>query len=248
MKKILSTQRFERVDDYYHNTIIPEITNTQPIDLLHHPGAYLGLVTIAKYQCITDCYMRVRHLSGNCADVGTWMGSTFLYVAKLVKLWEPYSYSCCHAFDWFRGMDIATGPDCHKSWNGTCKGSYENLIHLTTLQKLDDVAIIHKLDLIAESEKFFDDNPHMRFKLIYFDCGAKEVLETAMPLFWERLVPCGIMMLDHYGLEPSPYEADIVDEITGGAIIHQYPIARQPSGYVIKGEGGAAKKKEREAP
>ena len=44
-------------------------------------------------------------LRGNCCDVGTWKGSSFLFIAKLIKIFEPYSKTKIYGFDWFKGQN-----------------------------------------------------------------------------------------------------------------------------------------------
>ena len=175
----------------------------------------------------------VQSVSGHYADVGTWNGAGFLYIAKLCKIFEPNTYFQAHAFDWFEGheklLDSSDQP-IHYA------GSYENLIKLIELQNLSSKAVVHKINLIDEIQKFGNDPIYksIYYKYVFLDCGIKEVLEKTVPFFWDRLLTGGIMLFDHFASDIKD-ETEIVKEyLPENIIIKQFPFTRQPMGYAIK--------------
>lgn len=201
-------------------------------DIIFNYPIYTGAVNIARFLSHYEAYKQVVDKSGYIADVGTHKGASLMFYAKLVKLFEPYNFTEVHGFDWFQGMEV--GPKDNQSRQGLYKGDYERLRDLISLQGYDDFTHIHKLDLTKELPAFFERNPHMRFKLIYLDCAIANVLEHAMTEFWPRLVNGGILLMDHYGHPISPQESNIMDRFIGDRVVHQFPLTRLPTGYVIK--------------
>lgn len=59
---------------------------------------------------------------------------------------------------------------------------------------MDNILKIHKLNLITDLGEFFKAHNHLRFKLVMMDAGMYDVMKAAIPFFWERLNPGGIMI------------------------------------------------------
>lgn len=227
-------KKYQVIDSDFHKSIESILKlPIEKIDYIHQFPLFIGHVNLAKYLFFYDLYKQCYTLSGNIADVGTWKGASFLFMAKLVRLFESNSLTQVHGFDWFQGMKPIATNDC-MSIEGEYIGDYNLLINLIKLQKLEDVAIIHKLDLCKDLDAFFDQHNYMRFKMVYFDCGIKEVLERSLNCFWQRLVNGGILIIDHYNTETSPSESQVVDDVIGENHIWHCPFNRQPTAYVIK--------------
>ena len=202
-----------------------------PIDLVHQFPLFTGHVNLARYLALSEAYKLVSARSGPLADVGTWMGTSFLFAAKLVRLFEPHATTRVHAFDWFQGMDP---EDADKS--GKYRGSYESLRKLVEIQELEDVAVLHQLDLRSELDDFAasDHYREIRFKYVFMDCGLKEVLEVAVPFFWDRLLPGGVMLFDHFSTDVPAESSVVLNALPEDSEFRQFTFTRQPTAYVIK--------------
>ncbi|MBP7828521.1 MAG: class I SAM-dependent methyltransferase [Kiritimatiellae bacterium] len=200
-------------------------------ELVFNYPVFVGQVNLARHLMMYDLYARVRELSGNIADIGTFKGASFLFFAKLVALFERASTTQVHGFDWFRGM--APGRrDSTKA--GQYRASYGMLSAMVRRQGLGDVAVLHRMDLVRQFSPFLDRNPQMRFKLSFVDCGIEAVLNAVVGPLWQRTVPGGIMIFDHYGSEASPTESAAVEAVIGSCRIRHFPHVRQATAYVIK--------------
>lgn len=229
--------KYKKIDEEFHKNM-EEILRLEDskLDLIHHYPVYVGHVNIARHLFFYEMYKKCYELQGHIADIGTWKGASFLFMAKLVRLFENYNATQVHGFDWFKGM-IPSKED--KDFDYSKEGAeyaceYEKLKKLIELQKLDDIALIHKMDLTKELGSFFEKRPHLRFKIVFLDCGIKKVLEESLKHFWPRLVNGGILILDHYNLENSPWENEIAEKYIGKNLVRQWSQTRQPSGYIIK--------------
>lgn len=225
--------KFDEADQKYFSYIDELLKSEIPIkDLIYQFPAYVGHVNLARFLFFYDLYKQVVGLNGHIADVGTWKGASFLFMAKMIKLFEPYSSTQAYAFDWFQGMKPGKNDD--KKNLGEYSADYKTLDKLVKLQGLNDIAIINKMDITSELDPYFKLRPWMRFKFVFIDCGIEGVLESSLVNFWPRLVNGGVLILDHYNNESSPTESRILEQYIGDLPIYHSPYNRQPTCYVIK--------------
>ncbi|MFA5074977.1 MAG: class I SAM-dependent methyltransferase [Candidatus Babeliales bacterium] len=226
--------KYKDIDKTFHKNIQKIFDLDIPkIDFIHQFPVFVGHVNLARYLFFYDLYKKVHELSGHIADIGTWKGSSFFFMSKLVRLFESYALTQVHGFDWFKGMQPSNNDD--KNQEGLYADcTYENILKLIDLQQLNDISIIHKLDITKDLDNFFKNNIHLRFKMVFIDCGIAQVLEKALEHFWPRLVNGGIIIMDHYNAECSPSESTILEKYIGKNHIQHLPYNRQPTAYVIK--------------
>jgi len=223
-------QRFGEINKKFHSNIdkMQEL-DISKVDFIHQFPCFCGHSGLARFLSLYEAFKRVEGLSGHYADVGTYKGASFLLIAKLVRIFEPYSSSMVHAFDWFQGMNPELGDK-----PSNYLGSFELLCELVKLQELSDIAVINKVDLEKDLEYLLDSSRYkgIRFKYVYMDCGVRAVLENTIPRFYDRMVKSGIMLFDHYSLGVN-CETRIIDKYVREKI-QTFPYTRQPTGYIIK--------------
>lgn len=225
--------KFSEVDEKYFSYIDELMKWQVPAkDLIYQFPAYVGHVNLARFLFFYDLYKNTINLNGHVADVGTWKGASFLFMAKMIKLFEPYNTTQVYAFDWFQGME--PGKDDDQTQSGNYCADFDSLNRLVELQGLSDIAIINKMDVTSELTPYFEQRPWMRFKFVFIDCGIEGVLESSLANFWPRLVNGGVLILDHYNNDSSPTESRILEKYIGNLPILQAPFNRQPTCYVIK--------------
>lgn len=209
-------------------------TSNAPIeDLIMHPTAFMGHMSLNRLLTLSDLYRKVLDLAGHIADVGVYKGGSALLFAKLIKIFESESLTLCHGFDWFQGQ-VNSDQDSNLTLNHGYKSDFHFLSEAVRLQNLDNILKIHNLDLRSQIDTFFDENPHIRFKLINMDCGKYEVVKACLASFWERLNPGGIMILDQYSHEHAPGETIGVHEILNNVQIKKIPNSWTPTAYIVK--------------
>lgn len=231
-----SWDKFRKVDQGYFRFIDwLEKERFGSREIVYHFPVFVGQVNLARYLMLYDLYGRVKELGGNIADVGTYKGASFLFFAKLIALYERGAATQVHGFDWFKGM--VAGKRDAASMTGRYVSDYRTLRQLVGKQGLEDVAVLHRMDLARHFKGFLDANPHMRFKLSFVDCGIESVLRAVIGPLWERTVEGGIMVFDHFGLEASPTESDAIQAVVSPHRICHMPQCRQPTAYVVKNSG-----------
>lgn len=228
------SEYMEKLGEYYYEMVDSGCIqiNDIPKRIVSDINCYIGDAKLSDALFKYEMYKKVLDLAGDIAEIGIFRGDSFLFWAKLIKIFEPYNLTQVYGFDWFQGMKPSSVDDAFQE-NKYC-GEYEHLMDIIKWQKLDNIALVQNMDVITEMEKFVNDRPYLRLKILYIDCGIKEVMEASYKYLYPRLVKGGILLMDHFNYKVSPTESDIVDKYIGDNIIHQMPFARQPSGYIIK--------------
>ena len=221
--------KFEEDNNVYFS-YLDSIQKQPPnsVDIIHHFPSYVGSVNLSRFLSLYEIYSLTKNLSGDLLDIGTWKGYSFFSFAKFVKIFEPYSNTTVHCMDWFSGMN----PESKNNKYADC--TENEIIELINLQNLNGIAYAHNLDLKNDLPKFCEERPWQRFKLIFIDCGDEKVIENVFKNLWDRLIPGGIMIFDHFNNSCSPSESNIIQKYCKDRKVNQVSFSRSPTGYIIK--------------
>ena len=218
---------FYRYTNYLEKEKIP----TQ--DILEHFSAYVGHMSLNRVLTLYEFFKMTRKTAGHIAEVGVYKGAGSILFAKLLKIFQSESLTQVHGFDWFNGASLGEN-DTKLTNNGDYKSNFYDLKQLIKKQNLKNIIKLHKLDIRKELEDFFKKNLHLQFRLVFLDAGQYEVMKKAIPAFWERLTPGGIMIFDHYSHELAPSEAIALREVFHDKKILTLENSWMPNAYVIK--------------
>ncbi len=220
-------------------------------DYIHHNPAFAGHMNLARFLALYETYKKTLGLAGHIAEVGVWKASSLLFFTKLTQIFEPESITLVHGFDWFRGTICGQNEMTDRVqylWKESSSSEEENrprtdeeanemykkIKRLISIQNLDHIAHLHKLDVTKELERFFEEHPHIQFKIVFLDAGTYEVTKACLPHFWSRLTSGGILILDQFNNEIAPGETRAVREFLPDIPIHTYVFTNHPSAYIIK--------------
>jgi hypothetical protein len=201
-------------------------------DLLFHFPAFVGAVNLARFLSLVKAFEATQHISGHIGDFGTYKGGSFFTFAKLVRIFEPHSNTQVHGFDWFKGQ--TPGPKDHSINQGKYVTEKHLLESLIDRQELSGLMKLHDMDLVQDFGKFLADNPWLHFRLAFVDCGIEDVLNATIKPIWERMLPGGILLLDHFNHEVSPTETAIALAATSGRQVQHFPFSRSPTAFIVK--------------
>ena len=201
-------------------------------DLVHYFPAFAGKLTLARYLSLYELYKQCTPLAGHIAEVGVYKAGCTLLMAKLVEIFEPNSLTLVHGFDWFLGAQPTDEEKFVKE--GECACPEETVQELINAQKLDSIVRLHNMDVAHDLPRFFEQHPHLQFKLVFLDCGIYEVVRESLRAFWPRLTVGGILILDHYSHEFAPGEMRAVREELPGVTFRQIPFGWMPAAYAVK--------------
>ncbi len=218
----------------YLNNLLKESPSVE--DLIHQFPVFVGSVNLARFLTLYEVYNQTKNISGDILDIGTWKGFSFFTFVKLIKIFEPYTSTQVHCMDSFEGMNKSEEylQKITGSSNKYDECSEELTKKLLDLQGLDGIGIVNRLNIIYDLEEWCNKRPWHRFKLIFLDCGIEEVLESSFRNLWDRLVPGGILLLDHFNSSASPSESNFVSKYCKNCEIKQISFSRSPSAYIVK--------------
>jgi hypothetical protein len=202
-------------------------------DFINHFPAFVGHLTLARFLAMYEAYKMVVDVAGHIAEVGVDKGTSSLYFAKLLKIFEPNSTTLVHGFDWFQG-NKPTKEEAAFIEEGSYKTDEEQLRQLIKAQGLENALHIHNLDATKELKPFFEENNHLQFKLVFLDIGIYDVVAESIRNFWPRMTPGGILLLDHYSFEMAPGEIRAVRDLLPNVKFRQFPFGWMPVAYAIK--------------
>ncbi len=203
-----------------------------PEDFIHHFPAFTGHMTLSRFLVLYEAYKMVRDVAGHIAEVGVYKAACTLFFAKLLQIFEPNALTLVHGFDWFEGNHVT--EEEKNVLEGSYKEDYGRVKKLVKAQGLDNIAHIHKLDVVNELKGFFEENAYMQFKLVFLDAGMHDVVYSAINEFWPRITSGGMLILDQFNHELSPGEARAVKELLPEARIKTFPWGWMPMAYIIK--------------
>ena len=201
-----------------------------PSDLIHHAPAFSGELNLGRFLALYEAYKMTLPVMGHIAEAGMYIGSGTLFFAKLVRLFEPASNTLTFGFDWFQGM---AKDETHLA-DGAYFEPVERVRELVTVQGYDDIVRVNQLDLSKDLPSFFDEHPHLQFKLVFLDCGIYPTTKHCIEHFWPRITPGGVLLLDNYNHEAAPGETRAVRELLPDARVRSFNFAFMASAYIVK--------------
>lgn len=223
--------------------------------ILQHPS-FAGHMNMARFLALYETFRKTMGLAGHIAEVGVWKGAGMMYFAKLLKIFEPESSALVHGFDWYKGT--VWGPDeltdkvqglikksptsdeeTRRKSDREARELHKQVCKLIELQDLGNIVHLHNLDVRTELGAFFEQHPHIQFRIVFMDIGSYEATSACLPYFWPRLLPGGIMILDQFNHEMSPGETRAVREWLPDLAVHTFPFTNHPSAYIVKPATGA---------
>jgi hypothetical protein len=202
----------------------------EPEDFYEQFPCFVGAKWIARFLSLFECYKKTLGIAGHIADVGAFRGAVSLFFAKLSLLYEPHSITQVHGFDVFELAEPTKGGKGY-----TFTETHERVKDLIAVQGLQRYALMHQLDVCYELKGFFEQHPHLQFRLIFLDIGLYETVSACLREFWPRLTPGGIVVFDQYNNEVAPGETKAVkDFLPANAVIRTFPHGWMPTAYVVK--------------
>jgi len=231
---MLEKDKFKEQDQAFHDYIEKLLEmKPAPKDLIHHFPIFTGWVNLARHLFFYEMYKKTLGVSGHICEIGTWTGASFLFFAKLVRIFEPHATTQVHGFDWFKGMQYSDQRDADRH-QGDYGADYQTLCKMIEMQGLEGEAVVHNMDVAEDLPSFLEDHPSLHFKLVFLDCPVYAVLETCLRELWPRMNQGAIMLFDHANSQSVPQEQRAVREILGDVSMRTWPHTRTPTGYLVK--------------
>lgn len=207
--------------------------------VIDHWPLYCGVGNLAHFVAILDIVRRSLPVPGHIAELGSWRGANLLFMAKLLRIFDPNGPKQVHCFDSFEGLQTFSDKDCPAEANrGTYLGNYEELLEMISLYEMQDDIVMHKGFVGDTLPPFFSTHAELSFSLVYLDMDLYEPTIEALNRFHQRLSKGGMFVLDEWNHANYPGETIAVQEFLekcGGCYrMEHVQGARQPSLVLVK--------------
>lgn len=217
--------------DKYHDLAPLFIADNWPL--------FAGVVNIGRFLAIYDLVKRVVNLPGHFCELGCYNGTNLAYLAKIVNILMPDSYTEIIGFDSFEGLKTFSNekdPLINRTKiENSYKGNVELLEDIIRLYELDESVRLVKGDVQETVATFLQERKDIRFSFIYFDLDLYPPTKIAIELLYPHLLKGGIMVFDEYNVENWPGETSAVHDALGNNVqIYRVPFTRQPTAYIVK--------------
>lgn len=174
---------------------------------------YVGHANLARYVAILDILRSTLDTPGHIAEFGMYRGASFMFMAKLMRLFEPMGCKELFGFDSFDGLTTFTKEDKATSDKvGLYAGSYEELMDLVSLHDLQDDVTIFKGLIQDTLPPLLESRTELSFSLVLCDTDLYEPTKLILESMHPRLSKGGIFVLDEWNHEVWKGESIAVRE------------------------------------
>jgi SAM-dependent methyltransferase len=177
-------------------------------------GLYVGISNLAIKLSIADLLRSTLNIPGHIAEFGSWRGDNLLFMAKILRIFDPYGSKLTHCFDSFEGLTEFVEQDkiSPSDVKGLYKGSYEELLDFISLYKMDNEVIIHKGLIEDTLPKVLEGNKSLSFSFVYCDTDLYSSTKVILNSLHDRLSKGGLFVLDEWNHEHFHGEGVAVTE------------------------------------
>ena len=194
--------KFKSEDDVYlteRKTLANKLGKENLWEYVDHWPLYVGTSNFGRYMAIADLLKQTLSVPGHIAEFGSWKGANLMFMAKLIKLWDPYGNKVIHCFDSFEGLTSFVAEDAQsKDHVGEYAGQLGELKEFIKLYKLDDDIDFH-IGLIQDTlPELLKCEPQISFSFVYCDTDLFEPTKLILSELHDRLMPGGLFVFDEW--------------------------------------------------
>jgi hypothetical protein len=201
---------------------------------IDHWPLYAGVYSISRFLAISKLVEQSVEVPGHIAEIGSWRGANLVYMAKLLRLFDPHSNKQVHSFDTFEGLQDFSkedgGADKHK---GEYKGSFDELLDVISLYDLDDEVVIHRGPVEETMPALLAERTELSFSMVYIDVDLYRPTLLTLQSLHDRLSTGGFFVLDEWNIAMFPGESVAVREFLAehpdDYAMEHVPRTRQPT-------------------
>lgn len=152
-----------------------------------------------------ELYHEIKHLSGDILEFGVFKGAGMGIFLKLKNMYEPNSLMKVIGFDFFDPEILSD------NLHGLNKSMMSTVLQRTNASNLSlesvkanlskfnhDDFILVKGDAVENAQKFYDENPGARIKLLYMDLDLGDPTYKILKTLWNIVIKGGIIVFDEY--------------------------------------------------
>jgi len=229
--------KFESLDRRYkekRKQISQKYGKQEMWSIIDHWPLYCGISNLGRYMAIAELFKESLNIPGHIAEFGSWKGSNLLFIAKLLKIYDPHGCKEVYCFDSFEGLETFTKEDKEsQKIRNAYKGNFTTLEEIIALYDLTDDINICKGVIQDTLPELIKDNPAIRFSFIYCDTDLYEPTSIIVDKLHKHLSKGGLFIFDEWNDSRWPGEGIAVnrflEEFGDSYHVRHVKYARQPT-------------------
>jgi hypothetical protein len=191
-------------------------------------------------------FEKIKHLNGDIVECGIFKGSGLFTWLKLISLEQPHSIKKVIGFDFFDSsfvenleneQDKTSMSHVFLRSNNLSKSeiSIEDITKKCINSNFDTSKFeLIKGDISVTSLEYIRNRPGFRISLLYLDMDLDKPTYDSLCVFWDRIVPGGIIVFDEYAYH-NWSESNGVDRFLKGKNLNLLNThIATPTAYIIK--------------
>jgi hypothetical protein len=242
----------EKDREYWSNfgTILENSPHSEEHLLALWP-VYVRRISMVRFLSHYELFKKIQNLPGDILDLGVSRGVSFFTFHKMLELFNPTDTSRkVIGVDSFEGLQDFSSSDgiqqsvVGKSQGGwSAKGVESEIMQMLDLHNSDGVltktrGMIYKTRIQDLGTRLAQDRPGMRIALLHLDMDLYEPTLEALRMFWDLVLPGGLVVFDEFALPPWEGETkaweDFAAERQLSYVIEKFPGTLNPNGFLIK--------------
>jgi len=189
-----------------------------------------------------ELYKRIADLPGAVVECGVFKGSSLIQFATFRELLENENSRKIVGFDMFgafpKDSHVKSDEVFIEQWNKHFAGTFlskEDIEASLQHKQLGNVELVQG-DILETVPSYVEQHPELRIALLHIDTDVYGPAKKALELFFDRVVPSGIVVFDDYGMVEG--ETLAIDEFLVGKdyVIHKFPFSHGKPSWIVKGE------------
>ncbi|MFL2687475.1 MAG: TylF/MycF/NovP-related O-methyltransferase [Alphaproteobacteria bacterium] len=212
-------------------------------DTIDNWPLFVGISNLARSLSIAELLSETADVPGHVAEFGCLHGTNLIFLAKLLRIRDPWCAKIVHGFDTFESPtstdENETERDDESEDRSPNKSIAENSQQLKTLRdvislyQMDTEIDLHIGDISITLPALLEERRELSFSFVFCDVGRYKPTVTILHEIDERLSAGGLIILDQWNYENHPGETVAVREFLDATKSSYQPIhvknTRQPS-------------------
>jgi hypothetical protein len=182
--------------------------------VVDHWPLYCGVANLSRSLSIYEIFKSTLGIPGHVAEFGSWRGANLLFLAKLLRIFDPHGPKEVHCFESFEGLSRFNAADGGAASidKGQYKGSFDELVEVIALYEMQDDIVIHKGLIENTLPAALTARTELSFSMVYCDTDLYESTKLILNEMHPRLANGGVFVLDEWNTERFPGETVAVRE------------------------------------
>jgi len=215
-------------------TLSRELGQRELFSVIDHWPLYCGISNLARFMAIADLLRGTLAVPGHVAEFGSWRGANLMFLAKLLRIYDPMGGKTVHCFDSFEGLtEFKTEDAAATAHRGRYAGSLPELQAMAALYRLNDDIVIHQGLIEQTLPEVLKQDQALSFSFVYCDTDLYSSTRQILDGLHDRLSRGGVFVLDEWNHPSYPGETvavrEFVDAHPGQYEMEHVARTRQPS-------------------